>query len=101
MRNLGSFFENPFSDPRIARDRKQAFGEDFLNRVAVQNTKGQFDDLIANTLQSQTALFGGITSQATLSALREARTRSVDTVMKNFTARNSRLNAIVHHTSNI
>ena len=72
MRNLGSYFDSPFSDPKIARERKQAFGEDTLKRIAVQNTSGQFDEILTQTEAAQTALFGGITSQATLNALRGA-----------------------------
>ena len=93
MRNLGYYFENPFPDPKISRDRKQAFGEDSLQRIAVQNTNGQFDELLTKTEMVQTALFGSIANQETLMAMREARTRSVDKIMKDFTTRNSRLNA--------
>ncbi len=93
MRDLATFFINPITVARIARDRKQAFGEDSLKRIAVQNTNGQFDELLTQTEAVQTALFGGITGQTTLTALREARTKSVDRIMNDFVARNSRLNA--------
>lgn len=98
MRNLGYYFENPFPDPKISRTRKQAFGEDSLARIAVQNTNNQFDELLNKTETVQTALFGGITSQDTLKAMREARTRSADTLLKAFTSRNSRLNSYLVST---
>ncbi len=93
MRDLSSFFENPFVRTKIGRDRKKVFGEDTIQRITLQNTGGQFTDLLEQTITVQTAFFGGITNLATVNAIREARTQAVDNVMKKFVTRNSRLNA--------
>ncbi len=93
MRDLTTYFSNPFSDPKIALDRKKAFGEDTIQRIIVPNTNHQFVDLLAKTTAVQDNLFGGITDLATDRAVRKARTQSTDTIIADFKARNSRLNA--------
>src|SRR5678815_26296 len=93
MKNLASYFENPFVKGRIALDRKKAFGEDTIERLTVQNTNNQFDALLTQTKAVQEALFGGLTNLSTDRAVRKARTQSTDGIMKDFTTRNSKLNA--------
>ncbi len=93
MRDLIIFFTNPFSIARISRDRKKLFGEDTIQRIATQNTGGQFDDIMTATVAVQTAFFGAITNLATQNAIRDSQTRSTNIVVSNFMKRNSKLNA--------
>lgn len=93
MKDLTIYFENPFADPRIALDRKKAFGEDTIQRITVQNTSHQFDTLLAATQQVQNDLVADIASLSTDRAVRQARTKTTDGIMEEFTARNSKLNA--------
>ena len=93
MKDLQSFFENPFSDVRISLNRKKKFGEDHIQRISVQNTTGQFDQMLEDTVAVQSALFGSMTSVDSNTAIREARTQTVDAVMDAFKARNTRLNS--------
>lgn len=92
MKDLTTFFSNPFADTKIPLGNKKKFGEDTLKRIATQNTANQFDLLLADTLTAQTNLFGAITSVETNSAIQKARTLSVDNLIASFTARNTRLN---------
>jgi hypothetical protein len=95
MRNLESFILNPFSDPKISLTLKKKFGEDGIQRIAVQNTDNRFDGLINDTIAAQTNLFGAITTVGTISAIQQARTQSVNNIINRFKARNSRFNAFL------
>jgi hypothetical protein len=93
MRDFTTFFINPFSLLRIGRDHKQLFGEDTIQRIAVQNTGGALDDIMTATVAVQTAFFGSITNLATQNAIRDSQTRSTNIVVGNFMKRNSKLNS--------
>lgn len=93
MKNLATYFDNPFMDVRIALDRRKAFGEDTIQRITVQNINNQFDALLNQTVNVHNALFGGITELSTDRAVREARTKTTDGIMEDFKMRNSQLNA--------
>lgn len=93
MKDLETYFENAFSDPKIALNRKKDFGDDHIERMHVQNTDGSLDDRIAATENVQNALFGGITDLSTDRSQRQARTKTTDSVIVDFKARNSRLNS--------
>lgn len=92
MRNLETFLENPFSDPRISLEKKKKFGESHLVNLAVQNTANVYDKAIIDTAAVQTALFGDITDVEVTRALQKTQTESVDHVIEGFKKRNSRLN---------
>ena len=93
MKDLAGYFENPLTDERIALDRKKSFGADSIERITVQNTGGKFDDRLAATKAVQDALFGGMTDLATDRTQRQARTKTTDSIIAAFKARNSKLNA--------
>ncbi len=93
MKDLASYFSDPFSALRVGLDHKKAYGDDSIQRITVQNTGGLFDKLIADTTTVQNNLFGGMTDLSTDRAVRKARTKSTDTVIADFKARNSKLNA--------
>jgi hypothetical protein len=92
MANLENFFINPFSNERFSRDKKQKFGEETIARIAVQNNANQFNNLLNDTIAIQQSLFGEITDVATLTAIRESRTQSVDKIIDAFSHRNTLLN---------
>ncbi len=92
MKDLRSFFLNPFSDFRITLPQKNKFGESTIQLISAQNTGNRFDALLNDTIAVHTALFGNITDVLTNAAIRQARTQSVDAVISRFTRRNSRLN---------
>ena len=95
MKDLTTYFENPYVDPRISLDRKKTFGEDTIQRITVQNTSHQFDTLLAATQQVQNDLVADIASLSTDRAVRQARTQTTDGIMTDFKARNSKLNAFL------
>src|SRR5437868_5687594 len=92
MQNLKIYFRNPFTDSRISNADKKIFGEDTIQRITLRNTGGDFDQLLVDTANCQTALFGGITSVESNRALRESRTYLVDQLIIAFSKRNSLLN---------
>jgi len=92
MRDLTIYFVNPFSDPKIPPGNKKKFGEDTIRRIGTQNNGNVFDQLLNDTVDVHTTLFGGITSVSTNQAIQEARTKSVDNLIILFKNRNSRLN---------
>lgn len=92
MKNLESFFENPFSNSKISLEKKKKFGESHLMRLAVQNTDNMYDDILVVTTAVQTALFGEITDVELNKALQKTQTETVDNLIDRFKKRNSRLN---------
>ncbi len=92
MKQLESFLQNPFSDPKISLDKKKKFGESHLVNLTVQNTANIYDQTIVDTAAVQTALFGDITNVEVTKALQKAQTESVDHLMEAFKKRNTRLN---------
>lgn len=92
MKDLKTYFINPFTDERHSLNRKKKFGEDHIKRITVQNTGGELTEMLNSTIAVQTNFFGAITSVSVNASIREARTEAVDQVIEAFKTRNTRLN---------
>jgi hypothetical protein len=92
MRDLKIYATNPFVNLGVSLERKKKFGESHLAALAVQNTKSQYDSLIAKTIVVQQNLFGSIADVELTKALQKTQTQSVDEIIEAFEARNTRLN---------
>ncbi len=89
---LTSYLRNPFIDVRISLTDKKKFGEDSIQRITLRNTGGDFDQVLTDTTNVQTALFGGISTVESNTAIQESRTYLVDKLIAAFAKRNSNLN---------
>jgi hypothetical protein len=84
-----------FMNPKIIDRRFRKFSEDALKRLAIQNTANQFDIMLNDTEAKHTAYFGFIDDKFTLTAIKEARTMSVNNVIADFIAKMHRNEEII------
>lgn len=81
---LQKLFANFFADPAINRQRFRLFVEDFLKRLAAQNTRNLYDTMLSETEQAYTDYFGRLADNDTAVAIRQNRTKSMNNVMMRF-----------------
>jgi len=84
MMNLERFFEIQFNDVIIIRERLRKFVEDHLQRLSVQNTANQYDQMITDTQAVYESFFGAIQDKDTRFSLQQSRTKSMNNVMESF-----------------
>lgn len=82
--DLRRFFEVIFDTREISDDKMRAFSEDHIGRIAANNTSNQYDTMLNDTEAAHNDYFGAIDSEATLFAVQQARTLSVDNAMNAF-----------------
>lgn len=82
IKSLAKLFTILFMNAEIIDLRLKAFVQNFLKKLAIQNTANQFDTMLNDSEAMYTAYFGAINDKDTLTAMKEARTMSVDNVIK-------------------
>lgn len=92
MKDLKTFFENPFATRDITAERKIVFGKDGLERFGVQNVGDRFGPEIATMTEAQDLLTGKSTGVMTQVSQRESLTMDTDEAMEVFTKRVTKFN---------
>jgi hypothetical protein len=82
MRNLETFFENPFDDDKITDERKNSFARDHINRTTDNNPSGRYTPMITATQTVYDGYFGKIVETGGSIALRKSKTITVEEVSK-------------------
>jgi hypothetical protein len=80
MRNLETFFENPFDDDKISDERKNSFARDHINRTTDNNPGGRYTPMITATQTVYDGYFGKIVETGGSTALRKSKTITVEEV---------------------
>lgn len=78
---LEKLFDIVFLNHLIIDIRLKAFVQNFLKKLAIQNTSNQFDTMLNDTEAKYVAFFGDISDKDTITAIKEARTMSVNNVI--------------------
>jgi hypothetical protein len=81
IKQLEKLFTILFMNSVIIDIRLKAFVQNFLKKLAIQNTANQFDTMLNDTEAKYTAFFGDISDKDTITAIKEARTMSVNNVI--------------------
>lgn len=95
MKNLVSFFRNPFILVGVSFERKKRFSDDHIGRLTANNTEGAYTTMITDTLAVHQEFFGQYTNVNIKDALKQQQTKLVDALIARFTARVSRLNNLL------
>lgn len=92
MIDLSKFLINPFLDERFSFGDKQRFSEEHIGRLTAQNTSGQYNTLLSDTLTAHSDYFGDFTNVKIKEAVQQSLTQVVDKILEDFMTRTSRLN---------
>jgi len=84
MMNLETFFKNHFDTKEISDDNMRKFAEVHLQRLAANNTGGEFTTLLTDTTNAYTNYFGSMTDEDTKYAVQQGLTIAMNSVVRNF-----------------
>ena len=80
---------------KIGLDKFRKFCEVHIQRLASQNVDGKYDEIIAQTTDGYTTLFGAMTDEDTKFAVQQSYTKSVNSVVEEFKQKISQKEGIV------
>jgi hypothetical protein len=95
MKNLTSFFRNPFILVGVSFERRQRFSDDHIGRLTANNGGGAYTTMLTAMLAAHQAFFGQYTNVRIKDALKQQQTQLVDALIAVFMARVSRLNNLL------
>jgi hypothetical protein len=78
MKDLHTYFTNPFNDPKISLDELVAFGTDHLARLIANNPAAVFAARITATTTALNGVGGAFTDDKTKLALRKSKKQAKD-----------------------
>ena len=84
MIDLSRFFLVLFMGEKISKQELRSFVDDFLKKLAVQNTNGLYDEMLNATIAAYETFFGAITNLDVKAAIQKSRTASMNLVMDAF-----------------
>ena len=84
MIDLSRFFLVLFMGEKISKQELRSFVDDFLKKLAVQNTNGLYDEMLNATIAAYETFFGAITNLDVKAAIQKSRTASMNLVMQAF-----------------
>ncbi len=84
MIDLSRYFLVLFMNQSISKQEFRAFVDDFLKKLAIQNTGGLYNEMLNSTIAAYETFFGTINNLDVKAAIQKSRTASMNLVMQAF-----------------
>ncbi len=98
MINLQTFFKIHFKDPKINYDNLKKFAQDHIQRLSANNIDHKYDEMIRETQATYKQFFQALGNGDTSFSLQQARTVTVDKLIKEFKQMISQKEGIIRGT---